>query len=387
MKKLIIFLFILVAFWGCKEKYVSPAISPDTGYLVVDGSINAGSDATEIILKRTVKLDAPSVIYEAGAIVSVIGEDNSITALQEGTQGHYLSANLNLNKAKKYKLHIQTTDSKVYESELVDVRNTPPIDSVSWKYDNNGLQLYVNTHDASGLTKYYQWDYTETWEYHSPFLNYFNYLQLNTSSGIKYTLEYFDPVLITYNSAIYTCWPTENSSRLLLGSTVALTSNQILLPLTYISKGDVKLSQLYSIKTRQYGLSEGRYNYLQKMKKNTEGTGSVFDAQPSELVGNIHCITNPSEPVIGYIDICNVQESRIFINNLQVPDWNFVTPCLKTEIPNNVDSITLAHRNFYPAYAAKYSPTGSTILSYYFSTPNCVDCTFWGTNIKPTFWP
>jgi hypothetical protein len=123
------------------------------------------------------------------------------------------------------------------------------------------------------------------------------------------------------------------------------------------------------------------------MKKNTEGTGSVFDAQPSELVGNIHCTTNASEPVIGYIDICNVQESRTFISNTQVPDWNFVTPCLKTEIQNNVDSITEAHRNLYPAYAAKYSPTGSAILSYYFSTPSCVDCTFWGTNIKPTFWP
>ncbi|MEI6087827.1 MAG: DUF4249 domain-containing protein [Bacteroidota bacterium] len=387
MKKLIIFLFILVAFLGCKEKYISPAVSPSTGYLVVDGSINAGAGVTEILLKRTVTLDAPSVVYEGGAAVSVISEDNSIFALNESTKGHYSASGLTLNKAKKYKLHILTKDSKVYESDLVDVRNTPAIDSVSWQYDNNGLQLYVNTHDATGFTKYYQWDYTETWEYHSPFLNYFNYKQLNTSTGIKYTLEYFDPLLITYNAAIYKCWPTENSSSILLGSTVTLTSNKIFLPLNYISKGDVKLSQLYSINTRQYGVSEGRYNYLQKMKKNTEGTGSVFDAQPSELVGNIHCTTNASEPVIGYIDICNVQEKRTFINNTQVPDWNFITPCLKTEIPNNVDSITMAHRNLYPAFAAKYSPTGSAILSYYFSTPNCVDCTFWGTNTKPTFWP
>lgn len=387
MKKLIYSLFTILAFFGCKEKYISPVISPTTGYLVVDGTINASAGNTELILKRTVALDNPIVVYETSAIVSVIGEDNSIFALKENSTGHYVATNLNLNKTKKYKLHIQTKDTKVYESDLVEVRTTPAIDSLSYKYDNSGLQIFVNTHDATGNTKYYQWDYTETWEYHSPFLNYFNYQQLNTSSGVKYTLIYFDPILITYNSAIYKCWPTENSSSILLGSTVALTSDKIYLPINYISKGDVKLSELYSINARQYSLSEGRYNYLQKMKKNTEGTGSVFDAQPSELTGNIHCTTNASEPVIGYVDICNTQTARIFIKNAQVPDWNYVTPCLKTEIPNNVDSITLAHRNLYPAYAAKYSPTGSAILSYYFSTPSCVDCTFWGTNIKPTFWP
>jgi len=94
-----------------------------------------------------------------------------------------------------------------------------------------------------------------------------SYQQLNTPSGIKYYLGYFDPVLITFNAAIYTCWPTENSSNILTGSTVTLTDNKIYLPLTFISKGSVKLGINYSIIARQYSLSEGRYNYLQKMKK------------------------------------------------------------------------------------------------------------------------
>ncbi len=386
MKKLIFILFILIAIGSCKEKFDSPVVSASAGYLVVEGTINAGNVVTEIVLKRTVKLDNPVIVYEPGAIVSVLGEDNSIFPLNENGSGHYFGINLTLNKLKKYKLHIQTKDGKVYESDFVEVRNTPAIDTISKQYDNTGLTLYVSTHDATGLTKYYQWDYTETWEYHSPYKQFMVYQPLASSSGTKYYLWYFDPVLISYNSAIYTCWPTENSSTILSGSTVTLTDNKIFLPLTFISKGSVKLGQMYSINTRQYSLSEGRYNYLQKMKKNTESTGSVFDAQPSELVGNIHCTTNASEPVIGYIDICNIQEKRIFINNSDLPDWNYVSPCVKTEVPNNIDSITFVHDQFYPIDVAKMSPMGG-VLSYYFSTPSCVDCTFWGTNKKPSFWP
>ncbi len=386
MKKVYLYLFILAATLGCKEKYVSPVISPTTGYLVVEGVINSGSGTTNILLKRTVKLDNPLIVYEKGAIVTVDGDDNSKVYLKESLSGNYTALGLNLNKSKKYRLNILTKDGKNYLSELVAVQSTPAIDSVSWKQDNTGLQLYINTHDPTNLNKYYQWDYTETWEYHSPFMQYLKYRQLNTAGGIKYDLVYFDPLLITINSAIYKCWPTENSSNILLGSTVSLSDNKIFLPLNFISAGSVKLSQLYSINTRQYSLSLGRYNYLQKMKKNTEGTGSVFDAQPSELVGNILCVSNPSEPVIGYIDVCQVQESRIFVRNDQLADWKYVTPCIQKEVLNNVDSITAVQKQLLPTYVAKSSPFGG-ILSYYFGMPDCVDCTFFGTNIKPIYWP
>ena len=125
---------------------------------------------------------------------------------------------------------------------------------------------------------------------------------------------------------------------------------------------------------------------LQKIKKNTEGTGSVFDAQPSELVGNIHCTTNASEPVIGYIDICQIQENRIFIDKTQLTNWNYASPCIQEEVLNNIDAISMKYGQLTPTNIAKETPFGS-IISYYFAMPNCVDCTFYGTNIKPTFWP
>ena len=92
MKKLFIYLTILLTAFGCKEKYVSPVVSPTTGYLVVEGMINAGGGQTQIILTRTSTLDNPVVIYEKGAKISVLGDDNSTVSLNESSAGIYLSA-------------------------------------------------------------------------------------------------------------------------------------------------------------------------------------------------------------------------------------------------------------------------------------------------------
>jgi hypothetical protein len=202
----------------------------------------------------------------------------------------------------------------------------------------------------------------------------------------KYILTDFDPIMITFNGLISKCWNTTYSGNIFLTTSVNLSQNRINHPINFIPGGSVKIMELYSILVRQYGLSEGKYNYLEKMKKNTEQTGSVFDAQPSELVGNIHCVSNPSEPVIGYMDISQIQEVRKFIRNKDLPDWNYTPPCLKVEVENNMDSITAVHSTLEPAYVAQYSPRGG-ILSFYFSTPECIDCRYHGSTIKPSFWP
>jgi hypothetical protein len=43
MKKYFNYLLLLFIAIGCKEKYISPVVSPATGYLVVEGIINSGA--------------------------------------------------------------------------------------------------------------------------------------------------------------------------------------------------------------------------------------------------------------------------------------------------------------------------------------------------------
>jgi hypothetical protein len=121
------------------------------------------------------------------------------------------------------------------------------------------------------------------------------------------------------------------------------------------------------------------------MKKNTEQLGSIFDAQPSELKGNIQCISDPGEIVIGYVDITQEQRKRIFINNKQLDDWGYDQGCTFMLIDNIQDSILKYGTGLIPTLPNKVYM--DAILDFYASINTCVDCTTRGTNVRPSFWP
>jgi hypothetical protein len=387
MKKYFNYLLLLLIAIGCKEKYISPVVSPATGYLVVEGIINSGAGETNITLSRTSKLSSQTVLLEQGAKVFVQGEDNTSVALKESSTGHFVITGLNLNNTKKYRLSIVTKDGKTYQSDFSAVKNNPAIDSVSWRREGRDVQLYVNTHDPNNNTKYYQWEYAETWEIHSYYLSTLKYkVGTNSKGATTYSAVYNDSSNFGPDMTKFFCWKTEPSTSIMTGTTTNLASDIINLPLINISADSWKLNILYSMNVRQYSLSQGRYEFLQRMKKNTEGTGSVFDAQPSEYNSNIHCVSNPNEPVIGYVDVCNVQEKRIFINRKSLPDWNYNQSCSEVEIPNVSDSIAIKALFLLPTYPNTDPMTGR-IISFFAAPPECVDCKLKGSSTKPSFWP
>ncbi|HEV8084452.1 MAG TPA: DUF4249 domain-containing protein [Chitinophagaceae bacterium] len=383
MKKLFIYINFFFVATGCKEKFNTNIPSPSTGYLVVEGFISSGLDPTTITLTRTVKLyDTVDFKAEHNAGVNIESESNEIFPLNETGNGVYTSGNLNLNNTEKYRLRIITQDNKEYTSDFATVKKTPDIDSISWTRENGGVKLYINTHDPQNNTRYYKWDYEQTWEFHSTYL----------SSLIYIFDRNIDPIGVDYRNAdhsvdttIYKCWNTVNSTNINLGSSEKLSKDLIYLPLVYIEPASIKLSVLYSLNLRQYALSHEAYLFFQKIKKNTESLGSIFDAQPSELQGNIHCITDPAEIVIGYIDISEEKKKRIFIRNDELPGWGYRTGCTFITIDNIPDSIR--------KYGSSLSPTvpdkvGRGIVTFN-ATPDqsCIDCTLTGSNVRPPFWP
>jgi hypothetical protein len=206
-------------------------------------------------------------------------------------------------------------------------------------------------------------------------------------------VEYYTPDH-QVNEKIYTCWQHRNSTTINLVSTVSLENDVLFQQVHFIPRAAWELSFLYSIKLNLVVLSQDGYDFYTKMKKNTESLGSIFDAQPSEISGNIKCLTDPSELVIGYVEFTTAESKRIFINNEELDNWGYDLGCTifgDPEFPYpypNAPSIfaRLIEKDIMPTVAAETSPGGG-IISFHGATGFCVDCTRRGTNVKPDFWP
>jgi Domain of unknown function (DUF4249) len=356
----------------CVQKYVSPYVSPPTGYLVVEGYIS-GNGPTQFSLSRTIPLPGDSAIpMVTGAKVQVEGSDNSVYPLVEDSPGVYSVDTLALNTATQYRLRIATTDGQQYLSSYVQYLPTPPIDSINWVYNSTGVNIYANTHDPTGNIRYFQWNYTETWQYTAAEPSTFMYDDTNNTVVYRYALA----------DQIYNCWITDNSADIILGNSAKLAQATIYeQPVNFIPLGTQRLSVLYSILVRQYALTEDAYNFLYMMQQNTESLGSIFDATPSQLVGNIQCLTHPNEPVVGYVSAGNVQQDSIFIG--RPPNWPYVFECAVPDrsTVNEPDSLL----TWLSSGLATVTIDSGRI---YFNNADCVDCrTKGGVNQRPSWWP
>jgi hypothetical protein len=359
-------------------------VAPAAGYLVVEGNINNGNSATTIVLSRTNSLKESDRIYEEGAKVEIEGSDNNSFNLPETLSGYYSISNLSLDVNKTYRLHITTNAGKEYLSAFVLVKPTPVIDSVSWTRETGGVRFYINSHDDAAKTRYYLWNYEETWEFHSPYLS---VLDFNDKDPNNPFIRYIDSSTFSAVKDIQVCWSSRNSTSLLLGSTAKLLEDKVYLPINFIPNGVKELSYLYSINVNQFALSKEAYEYLEKMKKNTESTGSIFDPQPSALRGNIYSLNDENEMVIGYVNASSVQQKRLFVRSYELNGWNYNPGCSEYEFENKPDSVKKAYDlGYYPTDIAKSNL--STIISFHVtSNKACFDCTLTGTNVKPSFWP
>jgi hypothetical protein len=373
-------IILLTIVFSCREQYTPPAITTASNYLVIEGLINTGTDSTIITLSRTVALNSKTTFKsEAKAKVTVESDANASYSLKEIKTGTYASPALGLNKTAKYRLRIITTDNKTYLSDFVAVKESPAIDSVGYTVQPNGLQIYVNTHDATNNSRYYRWNYVETWNFHS------QYSSSSIVSGNKVVQR-------TPDQHIYSCWAGDVSADIVLASSAKLTQDVIYNSvITTVPSSDEKLSGLgYSILVRQYALTEDAFNFWQNLKKNTEQLGSIFDAQPSEIQGNIHNINNNAEPVFGYISAGTMQQKRITVLYDKWPlGWGLNRPgyanCLSDSILHK-DTVILfgggdAPIPLYPIVV------NTIIIGYVASSPLCVDCTLRGSNKKPSYWP
>ena len=373
-------LFIWLIGLGCREYYEPTVLKNNPRLLVVDGFLNSSPDSTYIKLTYTRNLrdTAPSV-PALNATLLVEGDQNTLIPLYENGKGLYGNL-LPLKTSEKCRLSITTSDGTKYQSDYVPFKQTPPIDSISWDQDSSDVRFYVNTHDPQNNTIYYRWHYEETWQY---------------STYLTSNFDYVHGALIARppDQQIHNCWKDNIASTILLASTSQLSQDVVhQFPFKTISKSTEKMYVMYSVLVNQYALTRDEFDYWTELKKNSEQLGTLFDAQPSQLNSNIHCITKPSEPVMGYLSASTVQKKRLFVDGSNMTNMNYVPYYLPCYSLNDVTT-GFGIQDTAKAYEYLEMPRHLFTFWYYDGAYHiaqnfCIDCReHGGTNAKPDFWP
>jgi hypothetical protein len=396
----------LAILYSCKKLYTPQLVSVSTNFLAVDGAIISG-DSTFIHLSRTTKLtDTTRIKAELKAIVSVESDQNNLYALTEKGKGLYVLRTTNFDKNRQYRLNIKTSDGKIYQSDFVPMKVTPPIDSIYIKQTQpNEISFFADSHDPNNDTRYYRFDYKDTWMYVSLYPTIYQY-----KNGLIYHVPPYSANDVGH------CFRFSNSTELVVGSTVKLSQDELKQqPIFSLTNTSQKIAQTYVVHLNEYALTKEGFEYYEKLKKNTEQIGTVFDPQPTFLTGNIHCISSPNEKVIGFISASTVSRKQF---NLYLND----NPIAPPEVNVNIDGINrfayplpyyencktssfggpaVVDLNVQPASfyarANKSLASGDSLLydiipgrtyTYLYAPKPCVDCRLrGGTNIKPAYYP
>jgi hypothetical protein len=386
-------LFIFIMMFSCRKIYDPPVLEGNNHFLAVNGFIYTGTAVTSMIsLSRSLNLyDSVLDRPELNALVSILSSAGDSYNLTDSSNiGIYQTVALNLDSTLQYRLNIVASDGNKYQSDFVSVRRAPPIDSLSWELagdpdPRNHLQsvkIFINSHDPENITRYYRWDFMQTFKHFAAY---------DTHYGLANGLVYALPL----DTSFYTCWSTIPSQNIVLGTSVTLSQDIIThAQVAHILQDDTTMDIGSSFLIRQFPLTKEAYNYWLTIQKNSQSLGGLFDLQPDQIMGNLHCITKPELPVIGYVSASSVQEKRIYISNKSLPGWQsdhvFASnpyACLISGFA--VDPLNELLWNFPDTAFGPLEFTTPDLITYLEVAPKtCLDCRYQGgTNVKPDFWP
>lgn len=367
----LILVFITIS---CVTEFI-PQVSEEKELLVVEGLITDQPEPNIIKLTKSLPLGKKSeAIPLGGCNVTISDNLGNKYYLNEKSTGTYVTdpAYFRGVIGRFYTLNIRTSKTErnlTYESYPVEMKPVPQIDSVYYektiikeKYENfpgtDGCQIYLNTNDPGNSCRFYRWDYDECW-----------------------ILRLLWPV------DNMKCWIYDRSKSILIKSTASINESTIdRYPVTYITNETDRLKMEYSIMVNQYSLNEEEYNFWDNLKTLTEQVGGLYDVVPYSIPGNLYCLENQTEKVLGYFSVSAKSSKRIFIEDSFAGIVDQYADCISDTIPTDYpESIEGINKTVWALLVKIHTFTapGYTIIT---ERKGCADCTVRGTTVEPDFW-
>ena len=368
---------------------IDPFSISQQGYeatMVVDGYVTTDLKPQQVKISRASKVGEQTFIPEQDATVAITTGKGEKHILSESSPGIYLSSPFAGVIGEKYTLSFTTAEGVAYQSTDVELRDNPGISNVYATYSptflngDGGIEIYVDTEDPSGKTRYYRWEYKETFEIMTPFPSNFVWVGGND--------------VIFRDQPVGHCWGQDSSKNGIVKNTVGLAEDKITKVSIRMIPGYSYIMRIkYSILIRQYALSQEGYTYWKSLADVNQSQGTLYDHQPGTVRGNLSSVSNPNEIVLGYFDAGKVTERRQFYTPSDFSKDGYQSPKFLTScqflIPIEIKQFEIgAYMQQNQGKVLIWEAAGLTPNVVYSIFPNyCCDCTNLGTNKKPSFWP
>lgn len=386
LNKSIVLLFVLLVTSTCTEPF-DVSIPGGNEFLVVDGGISDQEGPYQIRLSLSRAFDQENPVKIENAKITVEEENGIDIQFIPQSDGLYLSEEGKIATAgNNYRLLIILENGEEYQSGWELLKPSPAIDSVYYRFDEGsteeGFQIFVDTHDPTNSTRYYQYTWQETWIYRVPWPTRLVYLGDNQ-------------VDIIDEKAI--CWADSLSETINIATSERNVEDIISEHrLNFISSNTNRVRFRYSLLVSQHAVSEAAYTFFDGLDETSNEGGGLFDRQPQSLTGNMRNVTNPSEPVLGYFRVAGISTKRIYIDRQDWPD-DAAAPITGFEDCIPMDSILFrTYRGGTERKVLSEIENGNVfvnfvydpfIVGYLFTTPACSDCTVSGGTLqKPEYW-
>jgi len=368
----------------------TPDPEDGSGALVIEGDILLG-DYTVVTLSHTSPVDAPEIAADPPAAEVWVEDDSGKTydgVSDPGQKGVYNVDTRSASTDRKYRLHVvRVSDGNEYVSDWGEAPAVPVIDSLSYNldFDRSRLNVALSMHSQGG--SFFKWKYVEKWEFHALYNPELKYEPPETS---RWGTHGEGNMVKMTPPGTYSCFGRDESSEIMIFSTEKQTDDRFVdLEFHPLAKDDAKISYIYHIDVYLEPLSEDAYKYWDNIKSNSEYNGNLFAPNPSELVGNIRCVQDPDELVMGYISVAALAHKDLFIRHSDARFYKDSVPYEEPVVVNRGEW----YKYYYDGYLPfTYYEIPGDVSQTYWAKARCVDCKRMARGkdvsyVRPDDWP
>ena len=378
------FYFLFLALAACNEPFPIETIDFED-ILVVETTITNEMKRQVVKLSRTITLESfePSVV--ANAEVKIESSTGSIFnfSWDDETENYISNVAFQAMADVTYTLKIKEQNGHTFASTSEMLTESIEIGSVYPETSTEGIegvQVYVDTYEATDSAKYFRYEFEETYMIKAP----------NPSDLDWEIIDYdfltgtFD-IILTDKVPETICYASKSYTGILQTSTSELNENKVLrFPLHFIYRENSVLRERYSILVKQYVQTLEAYTFYNTLKELGSAESLLSEGQPGFVTGNISS-ENSDERVMGFFEVSSVTLKRIYFN---YKDFVFEFPpyffeCEKLELfPGELLKRKLEEDKFQIVDYVQFGP----LKQYRIYSERCTDCTSFASKKKPDFW-